>query len=39
MAIVEKDNAQIFLIKNGDSKLAESTALRIYVNDLEPYYT
>ena len=39
MPIVEKDNAKIFLIKNGDSKLAESTALRIYVNNLEKYYT
>jgi predicted enzyme related to lactoylglutathione lyase len=39
MAIVERDTAQIFLIKNGDEKLASSTSLRIYVNNIEQYYT
>lgn len=39
MAIVQRDEAQIFLIKNSDSQLASSTALRIYVNNIEQYYT
>ena len=39
MAIVKRDEAQIFLIKNSDRKLAESTALRIFVNNIEQYYT
>ena len=39
MAIVKRDEAQIFLIKNSNYQLAESTALRIYVNNIEQYYT
>lgn len=38
MAIVERDQAKIFLIKNSDSQLAQSTSLRIYVKNIENYY-
>ncbi len=39
MAIVKRDAAEIFLVKNDNYQLAKSTALRIYVNNIEQYYT
>ena len=38
MAIVKRDSAQIFLLKNGDKHLAEGTSLRINVNQIEQLY-
>lgn len=38
MAIVKRDSAQIFLLKNGDKHLAEGTSLRINVNRIEQLY-
>ena len=38
MAIVKRDSAQIFLLKNGDKHLAEGTSLRINVNQIEELY-
>ncbi len=38
MAIVKRDSAQIFLLKNGDKHLAEGTSLRINVNHIEELY-
>ena len=38
MAIVRRDSAQIFLLKNGDQDLAEGTSLRINVNQIEQLY-
>ena len=38
MAIVKRDSAQIFLLKNGDQHLAEGTSLRINVNQIEQLY-
>jgi predicted enzyme related to lactoylglutathione lyase len=38
MAIVQRDAAQIFLLKNDDRDLAEQTALRISVDDIEQLY-
>ena len=38
MAIVQRDAAEIFLVKNDYVFLAESIALRIQVNQLEQYY-
>ena len=38
MAIVQRDSAQIFLLKNGDQHLAKGTSLRINVNQIEQLY-
>ena len=38
MAIVKRDLAQIFLLKNKDQHLAEGTSLRINVNQIEQLY-
>ena len=38
MAIVKRDSAQIFLLKNGEQHLAEGTSLRINVNKIEQLY-
>jgi uncharacterized glyoxalase superfamily protein PhnB len=38
MAIVKRDSAEIFLVKNGDKHLAESTSFRIQVNGIEQLY-
>ena len=38
MAIVQRDSAQIFLVKNADKHLAEGTSLRINVNQIEQLY-
>lgn len=38
MAIVKRDSAQIFLLKNEDKRLAEGTSLRINVARIEELY-
>lgn len=38
MAIVERDEIQIFLVQNDDKHLAEGTSLRIQVDSLEQLY-
>ena len=38
MAIVKRDSAQIFLLKNEDKHLAEGTSLRINVTRIEELY-
>ncbi|MDY6784025.1 MAG: VOC family protein [Cyanobacteriota bacterium] len=38
MAIVERDRATLFLVRNGDRHLAENTALRIQVEGIEQFY-
>jgi predicted enzyme related to lactoylglutathione lyase len=38
MAIVQRDEAEIFLVKNGDRSCAENTALRIYTHDIADLY-
>ena len=38
MAIVQRDNVQIFLLKKKDRQVAEETSLRISVNQIEQLY-
>jgi uncharacterized glyoxalase superfamily protein PhnB len=38
MAIVKRDSAEIFLLKNDDKHLAEGTSFRIQVNGIEQLY-
>lgn len=38
MAIVQRDNVQIFLLKKEDKHAAEETSLRISVNQIEQLY-
>ena len=38
MAIVQRDNVQIFLLKKEDRQVAEETSLRISVNQIEQLY-
>ncbi len=38
MAIVQRDNVQIFLLKKEDRQIAEETSLRISVNNIEQLY-
>jgi catechol 2,3-dioxygenase-like lactoylglutathione lyase family enzyme len=38
MAIVERDGATLFLVKNGDKHVAEWTSLRIQVDGIEQLY-
>jgi catechol 2,3-dioxygenase-like lactoylglutathione lyase family enzyme len=38
MAIVKRDSAEIFLLKNDDKHLAEGTSLRIQVKGIEQLY-
>jgi predicted enzyme related to lactoylglutathione lyase len=38
MAIVKRDSAEIFLLKNDDQHLAEGTSFRIQVNGVELLY-
>ena len=38
MAIVQRDNVQIFLLKKEDKHVAEETSLRISVNQIEQFY-
>jgi predicted enzyme related to lactoylglutathione lyase len=38
MAIVKRDSAEIFLLKNDDKHLAEKTTFRIQVNGIEQLY-
>ncbi|MBE9117365.1 VOC family protein [Lusitaniella coriacea LEGE 07157] len=38
MAIVERDSAVLFLVRNGDKNLANGTSLRIQVTGIEQLY-
>ena len=38
MAIVQRDNVQIFLLKKEDKQVAEEMSLRISVNNIEQFY-
>ena len=38
MAIVQRDNVQIFLLKKEDKHVAKETSLRISVNQIEQLY-
>lgn len=38
MAIIERDSAVLFLVRNGDENLAKGTSLRIQVTGIEQLY-